>query len=327
LDVDPQPLGAQLASLYGSIFSIPEYFDLYDEPRRVCACELDKPRHLILFDDRGGTITILNRRVDIEITSLERVAQAIFRARPLAQRIHAETQVPPEPLSIPYRVLSTSADYVIPLPGTEQAYRSTLGSGTRRNLTKYRNRLTRSHPSFTLRPVAGPDISRELVHQTAAWNAARLHGKGVVSLYEGHPEKLARLWHLLQAHGLALCADVEGVPVAVELMLLVGDDAWLHTTGFDARYEEFRLGLLMAYLSAVESTARGCRRLHMLWGTPEYKERLGAQPVTGYQLCLYRFGALRAAGSAEDLADRLSRRAHAAMRLAKHRAGRILELS
>jgi hypothetical protein len=44
----------------------------------------------------------------------------------------------------------------------------------------------------------------------------------------------------------------------------------------------------MAYFTVVESIERACARTHMLWGTPVYKQRLGAVPVPAYQVSLFR---------------------------------------
>jgi hypothetical protein len=64
----------------------------------------------------------------------------------------------------------------------------------------------------------------------------------------------------------------------------------------------------MAYFTVVESIDRSCTRMHMLWGTPIYKQRLGARPVPAYQLSLFRSEPLKSAYAFENWhKDELSR--------------------
>lgn len=83
--------------------------------------------------------------------------------------------------------------------------------------------------------------------------------------------------------------------VASQLCFQVGHETWVYMAGFDCDYEDEHLGLLMAYFTVKESIERHCTRMHMLWGTPVYKQRLGAQPVIAYQLSLFRAPPFKAA--------------------------------
>jgi CelD/BcsL family acetyltransferase involved in cellulose biosynthesis len=281
-------LSRELPERYSSCFSTPEYFALYDNPPSVCVCEFHDPRHVIFFSPRGRTVDVLNKLIDIEPDVVVRLAQAVFRAYPRVDRIRLEIKFPPEELHGALRVRLRNDDLVVPLPATQEEYRAGLGRRTRQNINQYSNRLERRYPDFRLSKLEKDEIPFSLVEQVAAWNRERMHRKGTVSLYEVNPEKLVPLWRLLRSYGVALCGHIGDECVAAQLFLHVGHETWVHTVGFESDFEDVHLGLLMAYFTVLESIERGCSRMHMLWGTPTYKQRLGAQPVPAYQVSLFR---------------------------------------
>lgn len=292
-------LAAQLPERYSSVFCTLEYFDLYDHPPNLNACVLDQPDHVVLFTVKGRTIDILNKLIDIEPEAVARVAAAIFRAFPTARRIRTEVKYQPAELRLPLRVRYRAEDLVVDLPATEDDYRASLGKTTRKHLQQYANQLRRRYPDATMTVREREEISLEVVEQVAEWNRQRMREKGDLSSYERDPEAIRPLWAMLQRHGMALCCSIGGAPAAGQLILRVGDDTWVHTVGFDSRYADVHLGLTMTYTSIVESIRRGCRRVHLLFGTPIYKERLGAVPVAAYQISIYRSPLLKLAYARE----------------------------
>jgi hypothetical protein len=288
LDCAPEEFADELSARYGSYFSTVEYFALYAHPPNYNACVLDAPRHAIMFSLQGHTADILNRLVDLEPQELERAAAAIFAALPTVRRIRAEIKSEPSLLRRCHRVVQTSVDMVVDLPADADAYHGQIGNTTRKHLRQYGNKLRREHPDFELRHLEREAIPLELVEQTVAWTNERVRAKGEVSVYEDDPSKIRPVWQLLQQYGLALCGYIDGELVAAQLILCVGPDTWIHTVGFDSRYEKVHLGLLMTYYSVLESIERGARRAHMLFGTPVYKRRLGAEPVTASVVSLFR---------------------------------------
>ena len=288
LDGVPAELFDELPDLYSSAFSIAEYFVIYDRPRRMYACELDEPRQVIIFTSLGATADVLNKVIDIEPSAMERVVAAIFRARPEIRRIRAEVKFSPRELGLPLRKLYSSDHLLIELPASQEAYERSLGTATRKNLHKYRNRLQRSHPDFNLRTLEGDQISLALVEQVFAWNEERIRDKGERWAYENQPDALYKLWRLLQSYGVALCGYVGDECVAGWLLLNVGHDCLAHTAGYVPSYTDVHLGFLMTSFCVSESIRRGCARLQLGWGTTTYKQRLGAAPVTAYRVSIYR---------------------------------------
>jgi hypothetical protein len=288
LDGAPRELLNELPELYSSAFSVADYFAIYDRPPRLYVCELDAPRHVIVFTARGATVDVLNKVIDIEPADVARMAAAIFRARPETRRIRAETKFVPAELGLPTRTLYKADDQVIDLPSSQAEWEGRLGASTRANLRRCRNRLLRLHPDFALRVVRGEELTLELVEQVFAWNRQRMRDKGEAWIYESDPAAPYLLWRLLQAHGGALTGSIGGECVAANLFLLVGRDCWAHTAACDPGYLKLRMGVLMTSFLIVEAIERGCARIHLQWGTAGYKQDLGAVPVAAYRLAIYQ---------------------------------------
>ncbi len=284
----PSDLAGELPRRYNSCFCVAEYFDIYDRPDNVHTCQLEEPRHVVAFTVKGATAEVLNKVVDIEPAAMERVTAAIFRERSEVHRIKAEVKFPPPELRRPHRCLLRADDYVVALPVDLDGYDRMIGNTTRKHLRQYGNGLRRRYPDFALSTLERKEIPRELVDQVIAWHLERMHVKGVVSLWETGEQQSEQLWRLLRAYGCALCGTIEGRCVAAQLLLLVGDDCWVHTVGFDRAYEDVHLGLLMTSYSIAESIRRGCTRTHLTWGTDIYKRRLGAQPEPAFRVSIYR---------------------------------------
>jgi hypothetical protein len=301
LDEAPPELLDELPGLYSSAFSTAQYFAIYDRPRHLYACELDEPRHVFVFTSRGATVDVLNKVIDIEPSAIERLAAAVFRARPEVRRIRAEVKFPPRLLALPVRSLYHSDDQVVELPASprgeaqaadsltrQAAFEALLGSRTRKHMHAYRNRMRRSHPEFNLRTLTGDEITLPLVEQVFAWNRQRIRAKGESWLYDGQPEAPHKLWRLLQTGGEALCGYLGDDLVAAHLRLVTGRECWVHTAAYDPAYLDLDLGSLMAYYSVADAVGRGFVRTHLLWGTVGYKQHLGARPVTAYRVSVYR---------------------------------------
>ena len=288
LDDVPAELLDELPGLYSSAFSTAEYFAIYDGPRRVSACELSEPRHVIVFTSHGATADVLNKVIDIAPTEVERVASAIFRARPEIRRLRAELKFAPRELGLPARELYRQDNQVVELPGSVEAWERRLGAPTRRHLRAYRNRLRRKHPDFDLRTLEGAQITQELVERAFAWNRESVRAKGGGWFYDDQPEAAHKLWRLVQSRGVALCGYAGGECVSVSMSMVVGRDCWGLLGGFDAAYADAHLGFLMTSLTVAESISRGCARLQMSWGDAAYKQHLGAAPVAAYRASIYR---------------------------------------
>jgi hypothetical protein len=315
-----------MARLYSSPFSTIDYFRLVDRARDMQLCVQDDPRHLICFRRRGATIEVLNKVFDIDPDSVCRLCTALFRAHRGALRIRIEVKTVPRDIPAPLRVLYWADDQVIDPPPSTEAYRQSIGRTTRKHLQQYSNKLHREHPDFTCERIPGSDVDDELLQALIGWNVERMDRKGVRSVFLTEPERVDYTLGLAHTMGVATVCRIAGRPAAAYITFDVGDEAWVFTGAFDSAYERDHLGLLAMYLTIADAIDRGARRVHLLWGSTTYKERLGARPERAWRICVYRYSWIRFFCLCE-LGGVLRHRwrAHSPYWAARHAAKRVLE--
>jgi len=272
---------------------LPDYFRLVDRAIDMQLCVQDEPRHLICFRRRGATIEVLNKVFDIDPDSVRRLSAALFRSQRRALRIRVEVKTEPRDIPVPLRVLYWADDQVIDPPPSSEAYRQSIGRTTRKQLQQYFNKLYREHPGFTCERITGSDVDEELVKTVIGWNVERMDRKNVRSVFLTEPERVHYTLGLARAMGVATVCRIAGDPVAAYITFDVGNEAWVFTGAFDSAYERDHLGLLAMYLTIADSIDRGARRVHLLWGSTIYKERLGARPERAWRICVYRYSWIR----------------------------------
>lgn len=290
VSTDAVPAGAcdEIETLYSNLFTTCDWFESHDDEHATGAVVLEDPRHVLLFYQAGDTIEVLNKVIDIEPSDVRRAGKALLRAFPKARRIHLEIKFPPADLRVPKRVLYWTDDYVIELPASVDAYHAALGKSTRKNLRLYENRLLRKFPDATTEIVAAGDDSRELFERHLEWKTERFRTLGQTTYWERLPDRVDLFVDLLQRRGEAHITSLDGRPVAIAFVFPVGQTVNLYAYAFDPAFEYYHLGLLMQHRVVVNAIERGMTRVHMLWGTSEYKTRLGARPVRGTRVSLFR---------------------------------------
>lgn len=284
----PQGLAEELPGLYGSVFATLDWFLAWDRLLPTGACVLDDPHHVILFCVEGATIEVLNKVFEIAPDDAARLCRALFRALPLALRIHLEVMFPPYMLGLSNRRLRTGDHMMIELPDSVAAYNASLGKSTRRTIRGYSNRLHRDFPDLSTEVVAPGRRAAQLVQQVVDWKIERFGREGRTTYWEIETDRAARAAHLalrcLEAH----VTSIAGREVAVHLVCPVGDRVCALEGAFDPAYESYRLGFLSMYWVVCDAVARGARRLDAHVGTPNPKMLLGARRVPASTLSVFR---------------------------------------
>jgi hypothetical protein len=297
LDGVPDGLLAELPALYSSIYSVVEYFRLFNGAISLCACVLDEPRHIVVFERHGHSVTILNQLFDIDERSARRTCEAIFRALPDVRRLRFNgSRLDVTRIGLPARLLALSTDVVIELPDDYDEYFRTLSPAMRR-LRSAGRRLKQAYPGYEALRFERNAITSQVVASVLNLSRERMTGKGDTWAYSTSDE--ARLVRLLQSFGMATLMVVDGKPIAGSLETRVGTECYGHVHGFDGRFAKYSPGLLCTLLEIDECIHVGVRRFHLLWGTSTYKARLGGKPQTLHAVSVYRsrlWRALDAAG-------------------------------
>jgi hypothetical protein len=304
--VDELPPGTaeRLACLYGSLFSVPEYFEVVDDVRPNMVLELREPDHLLALTRHDHSVEVLNKVIDIDAEAVSRSVETLFADLPDIRRLALEVKfTPPRRLdrdvepdggvrsltTRPVRLLHAGADHVIDHPDGSRAYLDGLGSSTRRNLAKYANRLDRRAVlGIDRTAIFGPQIGDEWFDRIVRWNSERISAKGQDPYYVAHPQVVAQLKQLAATYGVLDRVEVDGETASAYLSFYVGHDAWIYLGSFDRSFEREHLGLLGLHWAIAAAADRGMRRTHLLWGDALYKQRLGAVPVTAYRIAVYR---------------------------------------
>ena len=301
----------RLESLYGTVFTTLDWLEVHEGVVPDGVVELAGPAHLIPFSRDGATVRLHLRTAAIAPAEVVRARDAVFRAFPAVRRVLVETQASPRELPGPKVVRGWTDDMVVHLPATLDAYLASLGRSTRANLQAYERRLRRDHPDTRTAVFAAGERSRELFDVHLAWKRERFRRKGLSTYWDEHPDKAAQFVELLRRRGQAHLTTVAGRPAAVVFTFPAGAGVNLYAYAFDPAYEYYRLGLLAQYWVIAAAIAAGARRVNLLWGTVEYKRRLGAVPVRNTEVALYRRHAdrLRFSDDAALVARRWQRRA------------------
>jgi len=108
-------------------------------------------------------------------------------------------------------------------------------------------------------------------------------------------------------------AELDGEPVCADLSLVAGGEIVGVNTGWDDRWKRFSPAQLVTVRKIEDACARGERRLHMGWGTLDYKRAFadGDDPVAWDVLIPAGRGALRGLAAYGPAISRYAARAAA----------------
>lgn len=324
-----EDLLAELPTLYGTLFSTPDWFDLFfDRPPTDC-CVLEDPRHVLVFGRDGrGTVEIYNRTFEIAPQDAERACLAVFRALPFVHRIRLHVLFPPRELRLPVRVLGTRDHLMLDLPATAEEWEASLGRSTRRNLKLYENRLRRAHPDACTEVIDPTDRAEELLDLIVAWKVARYTAKGLTTYWETKPEEYTLVLELLKrGDGEAVVTTVDGRVAAIVLLFWMDRGVCAQEWAHDPARESLHLGFVCLRAAIRHAISRGAVSMDLLWGNEEYKERFGARHVPSSVVSVFpsRRARVHTLREARQVAwRRLEREGRRRYWQARHQAGRIV---
>ncbi len=284
----PRELAEELPARYGSVPSTLDWFLAWDRRPPTGACVLDGPRHVVLFRIEGATIEVLNKVFEMAPSDAERLCRALFRALPLALRIHVDVMFPPYELGLAHRRLLNLDYLMLDLPDSVAAYDESLSRGARHWVRRGTNRLRRDHPSVSTEVVATGQGAERLVRQVADWKIARFRQRHRAASWETEDDRVARTAALVARCGHAQVTTIGGRVAAIVLVCRAGDGVLFTEVGFDPAYERYQLGFLAVYWAIREAVAQGARRGNLHVDTADFKVRLGARRVPVVTLSVFR---------------------------------------
>ena len=260
---DHVPAGAaeELPSLYSTLLSTKEWFELEDKLVPTGACYLEGPHHVILFHVSGDTIEILNKEFGIGPRSAERVCRALFRALPDTRRIHLEVLFPPWEFKLPKRILYWTDHMIIDLPDAVDDYLASLGKRTRREIRSKGRHLRDAHPDVVMQVTASADQPKDLVDTLISWKNERFNARGEDTVWQANPGSNVDFAELVRRRGQIRLTRIDGSVAAVNFLFPVGTAVYALQSGFDPKYEEFSLGFLNTYENIADAIRTGHRQV------------------------------------------------------------------
>lgn len=266
----------ELARLYKNVFSSVARFVAMDELAHACAyvaSEHGEVTCLLLFRREAGTVRVLNEVIAIDENEVRRFSGTVFTVFPSVALISFRAiRADIRQLPFPYQQFNCLEDIVLDLPGTADAYFSSLGKNMRASLKRYQKKIAADLPGFHYSIGPGRDASPQQLAAIVALSSARMASKKQVSAHTD--DKTAQLIRLAKACGVVVVASIDDKVCAGVICTEVGGNFFMHVVAHDPAYDGYRIGKLCCYLSICDAIARGGKEYHFLWGRYEYKYRL-----------------------------------------------------
>ncbi|HEY0844778.1 MAG TPA: GNAT family N-acetyltransferase [Noviherbaspirillum sp.] len=287
----PPLLDAELRNLYGNIHSTTAHLAVYggltDVTHIYTARQNERPLAIFLFRSHRDTVTVINEGMTLDAAELERFTNYVFTTwrSVTAIRFHAVRIPAPLMLRRPAQHHACTAEIVMPLPDSVDAYLASLGRNMRRNLRRYQERLRSRHPSVRYDFYDNEDVPEHLIHEVIRLNRMRIEGKQLQYALDDEVDKLVTL---VRRCGTLGVMTIDGKVVAGGIGYRVGDAWFFKVNAHDPDYNAFSAGILSCYYTICECIARGCREFNFMWNEYEYKFALGGQARNLHRLVIYR---------------------------------------
>ncbi|HEY0843922.1 MAG TPA: GNAT family N-acetyltransferase [Noviherbaspirillum sp.] len=274
----PAAIEAALPALYGNIHSTLAHLRIYGGLDQVTHTYVAR-RHgniiaVFLFRLDGDVIRVINEGMQVGDHEIDRFAGYVFAKWRWVKVIifHAIESTIRMPAYLCQRYVCT-ANIVLPLPSTADAYVASLGKNMRRNLRRYMDKLKRAHPSFRFDVFEREGADERHVRELLNLNRARITGKNKAFAIDDEEEKIIAL---VKETGLVGVATIDGQVMGGAVGYLVGDCYHFKIIAHDPKYNDYSAGILSCYLMICECIRRGCREYNFMWNEYEYKFALGA---------------------------------------------------
>lgn len=272
----PDFVEAELERLYGSFFSSLPVLKLHgglEDTHTYVLREGNAIRDIWLFQCDAHEVRVINEQIAIGETSLRRFAQYVFASYPSVNIItlHA-VQAEVRGLRIPHHRTNCTEDSVLTLPASDEEYLTQLGKNTRKNIRRYLKRWEESFPSFRYQVYEGDEASEQDIRAIIELNRIRMAQKGKVS---GNDEdEVRRILQLVKQRGVIGVGTIDGRVCAGVIAYRFGSHYFSQVRAHDPIYNDYRLGIIGAYLLIAACIARGGKELHFMWGREAHKSTL-----------------------------------------------------
>ncbi|WP_158597951.1 GNAT family N-acetyltransferase [Noviherbaspirillum saxi] len=276
--------------LYGSLYSSLSHFrtcDNLDGVNTYVAREGSRVSAIFLYRVAGKSIQVINEGMRLSAEDVSRFCDALFAryGRNVNVSFHA-VQIDGPVLPFTQQRFFCTEDFVATLPDSADAYLASLGSATRKNIKRHKNRLERAFPDLQYRLDAKEAAKEEDVRDVIALNRIRMAQKSQASFID--EDETQRILRIVRACGKVFSVRIDGRLAAGAIVLQIGDSVISKVNAHDARYDDYRLGMLCCYLAVCAAIESGAKRFHFGHGRYEYKTALLGKHEYYDHVAIYR---------------------------------------
>ncbi len=242
---------------------------------------------LLLFERSARSARVINEAFDLPVQTLDEFSQALFAQYPSLHVIRLRAvALDGRAKNFPCIVAPCSDDYVLSLPGSEEAWLASLSAQTREKIRYHWRRAQRHQPSLRFRTMPAQAIDDAQLRTVIGFNRARMKAKGKHFGMSADDER--HLCALMHERGQLSVIEIDGELRAGLLCTLAGNDMTMHVIAHDPAFDDLRLGFLCCVMTIQDAIAQGLQRFHFLWGHYDYKTRLGGRQTVLSQVLLLR---------------------------------------
>lgn len=289
----PEFVEEEITRLYNNLFSSLAHFRAYGglptETSTYVAADQRGIRAIFLFRRERGRVTVLNEGMRLQQEDIRTFSRYIFSEYEGVQCIVFNavqahygqlTQ-----LTLPHQVFECTAQVVLPLPASEEAYLDSLGKNMRRNIKRYLRKLSTDFPSFEHWVCSGAAAREQDLHRLIELSRTRMNSLNKTFTLD--PE-VSSIVELAKTSGLVGLARIDGKVCGGILGYQVGNTFFAKVIGHDPRYSDYSLGILCCYLMIRACIERGCTEFNFMWNEYEYKRALGGVREGLQRVVIYR---------------------------------------
>ncbi len=277
-----------LVEKYDSCVTTCRYINIFHPTRNHHYMLIQEKNNLIdvlIYDFREVTVTCLNSLAYLKQNTIDIFTNHIFKNYPNIKTIEFPSSY--SSLLADKSILTVrSEDFIISLPGSIDEYYQQLGSSTRANVRKHKNKFLKEYPQAKFVTKTGNEIDRSLIDKIINLNFNRIKSKGEVpNVNSSHIDNFHQY---SQHYGCVTYIEVDGNIIAGSIAYMSNKSMYSYFLAHDNNYSSYNAGQLCMLFLIQISIEKGFTEFHLLWGESEYKTRFLAKPRTMYSYIIFK---------------------------------------
>ena len=240
---------------------------------------------IIIYEINAQSATCLNSLTYIKQDNFKLFADTLFNKYPTLKKIDFPSSYNIYSLDRSIIYLRSN-DFVIDLPTTIEEYIQNLGSSTRANYKKHKNKFLRECPQANFVKKDGADIEEHIISKIIELNFERIKFKKEVP-HTNHTH-LQNIYEYTKHYGKVTYIEVDGIIIAGCIAFMANKSIYSNFLAHDNNYSQYNPGQLCMVYLIQESIESGFSKLHLLWGETDYKTRFLAKPHQMFSYYIYR---------------------------------------